>query len=519
MNTLSVYWSPWHRHPQYLDYIAHLQPAWIRHHQPQAGDLSDAQRATPQSNIMLRSWDIDDSDGARKAELYANPRSAAARLIDRWVQRADALESELRGKGLPYDRSKWCYGTWNEPDPAYIPQIVEGNAEAMRLAGERGMRLGVVCSSVGNFAKPGETMQNWNDFKMLEPAINKGGHILIAHEYWQREGPAGVWVDAQGRSRRDAGNLAWRHRDIPLNVPILIGEAGANGYIYGRFSSRDDCGWRSAALGLSPAQYAEQVREYIAGCDQRVQGVCLYMLDHHSDQWKSFDTLEASEQLLAVKDARPQRPPPFAPPPVHLPIIGGPASTPTPQAPIGIVDPLVAQAIIEIESGGQALSSSGDPIIRFEAHIFRQQLGNDAAFAQAFRYGSPSWTGQEMYINGAWEPIHTGNQQSEWAAWDNAESMNPEAAARSISMGAAQIMGFNHKRIGYPSAQAMLQAFRDSNVQVIAFLNFLMSDTTLWTAVRARDWRTIARLYNGAGNVEHYAALLERRYNQLRAAG
>ena len=321
-NILSVYWSPWHRGPQYLDYIARLQPAWIRHHQPQAGDLSDAQRVTPQSNIMLRSWDIDDSNGERKAELYANPKLAAAHLVDRWAQKADALEAELRSRALPYDRSRWNFGTWNEPDPVYIPQIAEGNAEAMRLAAQRGMRLGVVCASVGNFAKPEESPNGWTAFKPLEVAINEGGHILIVHEYWQKEGPAGVWVDAQGNERHDAGNLAWRHRSIPLNVPILIGEAGANGYIFNRFSNKDDCGWMRMMVA---ADYAAQVREYIEGCDSRVQAACLYMHDFHDEKWESFDTVPAAEQLLAIKEARPQHLSPFTPVEtpvtVHLPII------------------------------------------------------------------------------------------------------------------------------------------------------------------------------------------------------
>lgn len=314
MSVLSVYASPWHRHPQYLAYVAALQPAWIRHHQPQAFDLSELQRVAPQANIMLRSWDIDDNNGARKRELYDDPRAAARRLLERWDEKADALEDELRRRGLPYNRSRWYYGAWNEPDPAYIPQIVEGTAEAMRLAGLRGFRLGVVCASVGNFAKPEESANGWAAFKPLEAEISDGGHILIVHEYWQKEGPAGVWRDGSGEERHDAGNLAWRHRSIPLNVPILIGEAGANGYIFGRFSGQDDCGWRSAALGLSAGQYAAQVREYIEGCDARVQGVCLYMTDYHNGQWSTFDTLEAHGELLGVCDVRPLKPSPFLPP-------------------------------------------------------------------------------------------------------------------------------------------------------------------------------------------------------------
>ncbi|MGV1049163.1 MAG: glycoside hydrolase family 108 protein [Solirubrobacterales bacterium] len=317
---LSVYASPWHRYPQYLDYVAKLQPAWIRHHQPQAGDLSDFQRVSPGSKIMLRQWDFDDSNGDRKRELYDNPKAAALKLVTHWEEKADQLEAELRQRGLPYDRSKWYFGAWNEPEPAYIPQIVEGTQELLRLAMLRNMRFGVVCSSVGNFAKPEEPAPNWNNFKPLEKPINDSGSVLIAHSYWQKEGPAGVWIDAQGNERHDAGNLAWRHHSIPLNVPILIGEAGANGFIYNRMSGEDDCGWQRM---MSADQYAGQVREYIAGCDKRVIGVCIYMNDYHDDRWASFDTLPAHEQLLAIKGTVPAVANPMGGYTVHLPIIGG----------------------------------------------------------------------------------------------------------------------------------------------------------------------------------------------------
>lgn len=317
---LSVYASPWHRYPQYLDYVQRLQPAWIRLHQPQAGDLSAFQRVSPGSKIMLRQWDFDDNNGDCKRELYADPKAAARKLIEHWSDKAEELERQLREQGMPYDRSKWYFGAWNEPEPAYIPQIIEGTLEAMRLAELRNMRLGVVCSSVGNFGKPDEPAPNWNNFKPLEGAINESGSILIVHEYFQREGPAGVWIDAEGKERHDAGNLAWRHHSIPLNVPILIGEAGANGYIYGRMSGEDDCGWQRM---MSADTYAAQVRQYIERCDKRVQGVCLYMTDYHSDQWESFDTLPAHDQLLAIKDVTPQVPNLVGGTTVHLPIIEG----------------------------------------------------------------------------------------------------------------------------------------------------------------------------------------------------
>lgn len=514
--TLSVYASPWHRYPQYLDYATRLQPAWIRIHQPQAGDISQFQRVSPNSKIMLRQWDFDDSDGDRKRELYADPKAAARKLLEHWGDKAAELERQLLEQGLPYDKSKWYFGAWNEPDPAYIPQIVEGTLEAMRFAELFGMRLGVVCASVGNFGKPTEPAPNWNNFKPLEKPINEGGHILIVHEYWQKEGPAGVWTDAKGNQRSDAGNLAWRHRSIPLNVPILIGESGANGYIYGRMSGEDDCGWQRM---MSADTYAAQVRQYIEGCDKRVQGVCLYMTDYHSDQWASFDTLPAHDQLIAVSGATPQAPSPFTKQiNVHLPVVengGGSVPAPLPQ---GVIDPQVLEAILQIESGGRALGADGRPIIRFEPHIFKGQLGNDVLFAQHFRYGNPVWTQRAMNDGSGWKSIEEGGQPRQWEAFELAASLDYEAAAQSISMGAPQIMGFNHASIGYPSATAMLEAFGNANVQVIAFINFILGRQALVSAVRNKDWREVARIYNGAGNVDYYASLLQGAYDRIKGS-
>jgi hypothetical protein len=310
-HVLGPYCSFWHWRAEDEQYIHQLDPAWTRIHQPTAKAIHVVQSNAPNANIMLRSWDVDDSNGERKREMYADPKGAAHKHLAMWKTKWEELETELKRNGWDYDTNRWYLGLVNEPDPAYVPQVVEYSLEAMRLIEYRDIRLGLVCSSVGNFSKPSENDRGWTKFMPLEKPINDGGHILIAHEYWQPEGP---------RFGEDAGNLAWRHRSIPLDVPILIGEAGANGYIYGRHSQNDDAGWRKF---MEPDQYAAQVKEYIEGCDQRVKGVLLYMLDFHSDQWWSFDTQPAMHQLLAIKDARPQQPSPF----------GSKNATPPPSAP------------------------------------------------------------------------------------------------------------------------------------------------------------------------------------------
>ena len=194
-----------------------------------------------------------------------------------------------------------------------------------------------------------------------------------------------------------------------------------------------------------------------------------------------------------------------------------PPDKPTPM-PTGILDPRVLQAILNIESGARTHGENGKPIIRFEAHIFKTKLGNDALWAEFFRADATKpWTNQEwrQFTGDAWKPIHTGQQADEYKAFDFARTLNEEAAMQSISMGAGQIMGFNHARIGYSTAAAMFKAFQSAPVQTIGFINFFLGDAKLVEAMRKKDWRRIAALYNGSGAVDTYAPLLQKAYEAL----
>ncbi len=287
-----------------------LDPAWVNIHQPDALSVHEVTECAPNALIMLRCWDIDDKDGERKREMYDNPIAAASKHMAMWLVKLREIEAELKRNGWAYDKSKWYISLVNEPDPAFIDQLVIYTREAMRIAAEYRVlypeftwRLGVIASSVGTFMKPSEGDQGWTKVKVLEGEINAGGHILIVHEYWDPRGP---------RWGEDAGNLAWRHHIIPMNVRILIREAGANGFIFNRFTSHDDGGWQKHVPDPKPQTYAAQVKEVIEGCDERVEGVLLYMLDFHNEQWWSFYTGPAMRELLAIKAARPQVPSPFA---------------------------------------------------------------------------------------------------------------------------------------------------------------------------------------------------------------
>lgn len=385
---LGPYWMPWHRYKQDEEYIQRLDPAWILIHQPTARDIWTAQRLAPNAKIVLRSWDIDDSNGVRKQEMYSNPKDAAHKHLAMWKEKWGQLIDEAHKNNWTLDESRWYIQLVNEPDPAFVQQDVEYSLEAMRLVKGTSIRLVVVVSSVGTFSKPSENNVGWTLCEPLEGPINDGGHILGIHEYWQPEGP---------NYGQDGGNLAWRHHSIPLNVPILVCEAGANGYIYGRHSKTDDAGWGKFMNG---AQYAAQVKEYIEGCDTRVKGVLLYGLDYGSDQWKSFHTGPAMEQLLAIKDARPQVPSPFA---VHLPAIDAPPAEPQTQyvnAPAG----LRLRTLPNADAAPISIASYGEKVDVVA-------LSNDGQWAKVSYGGQGGWMYRAYLSDAKPQPQPTQPQQ------------------------------------------------------------------------------------------------------------
>lgn len=595
-NILGPYYAPRHRKAVYFDWIRQLRPAWARIHQPSAGDIADVQGASPETLIMLRSWDIDDSNADRKREVAADPLGAARHHAQLWEQKLQSLLEAADRDGRTVDPSKWYIGLINEPNKDILPQIVQYTEERLRISVQDGYPLGVGVSSVGNFPKPGEHPHSWDLFKPLEAAINDTGSVLVAHEYWLPEGPDFVWIDDQGRERHEAGNTAWRHHSIPLDVRIVIGEAGANGYMWNRHTSKDDGGWQNYRnLGLDAAGYAVQVRQYIEGCDTRVEGVLLFMLGHHTKQWKSFDIEPALSELLEIRDARPEVESPFtdtaddedhtvfAPTvttgkprtvyakasaglwvrrepstdadtitklpygvdvqvtesrdgwlrmfgwihsawvsdtdPDPLPTVVDPEPQPVEPVPSGIIDPYVGQAILAVESGGQGFGPGGRLLIRFEAHLFNRHTQH--AHAHLFRHGTPAWQNQEWRRSEseAWRPVH-GNQATVWQAFEFASTLNREAALKSTSLGAPQILGSHYRRLGYASAEAMFQAFADRQygltAQMLGFLNFVLSDAKLFLAMRNKDFRSVAAIYNGPGNIDSASAKYRAAYEGFR---
>ncbi|HST81651.1 MAG TPA: N-acetylmuramidase domain-containing protein [Kineosporiaceae bacterium] len=174
-----------------------------------------------------------------------------------------------------------------------------------------------------------------------------------------------------------------------------------------------------------------------------------------------------------------------------------------------------AAGIMKAESGGATFSASTDKaIIRFENHVFWREWGhsNATTFHQHFRFHTPgqNWLGHEFRVDpaGAWETFH-GDQDKEWQAINLAAGLSgQEPAFRSASWGAGQIMGFNSASVGFTSAVDMATAFNASERRQVASIFEFIQAGHLEAAVRADDFLTLARRYNGSGQAAHYAAVI-----------
>ncbi len=192
------------------------------------------------------------------------------------------------------------------------------------------------------------------------------------------------------------------------------------------------------------------------------------------------------------------------------------------------IDPVVAAAVLAVESSGNAFAGDGRMVIRFEVHIFHDLWGRQQPerFAQHFSFNAAERTRDHQWRpdpEQPWRPVHLSlsldeNQRSEWEVFTFASSLDATAARLSISMGAPQIMGFNYASIGYESVHAMFDAFSASeHAQIIGFFDFVQARPRAITSLQAGDLVSFAAIYNGRAHAEAYADLIGDAIAALRA--
>jgi peptidoglycan hydrolase-like protein with peptidoglycan-binding domain len=161
-------------------------------------------------------------------------------------------------------------------------------------------------------------------------------------------------------------------------------------------------------------------------------------------------------------------------------------------------DVAAIRAVWEVEAGGRHFLADGSVIRRFEPHHFPRQHW------QAIGFSVPNGTA----------PWRASLKQSTEAMFQRAARLDDNAAMRASSWGAPQIMGFNHKDAGFDDPRAMVEHMAVSAAHQLGAFVQLVEAWGIAGAIRAHDWRAFARRYNGSGQVDRYARLMETAYRK-----
>jgi hypothetical protein len=156
------------------------------------------------------------------------------------------------------------------------------------------------------------------------------------------------------------------------------------------------------------------------------------------------------------------------------------------------VEVAAIRAVAEVEASGSGFLPDGRPAILYEAHIFHKHSKGAHAAAKdrrGVKLSSPKW---DRSLYGA-----AGAAQHD--RLEDAARLNFDAAHKSASWGAFQILGENHIAAGHPTIQSFVEAMRSgAPAHLDAFVSFIKANK-LDGALRSKNWAAFARGYNGPG--------------------
>ncbi len=161
-------------------------------------------------------------------------------------------------------------------------------------------------------------------------------------------------------------------------------------------------------------------------------------------------------------------------------------------------------AVLAVESKTCGFLPDRRPIILFERHVFHKRTGG------RFSAGYPD-------ISNA-EPGGYAGQAREYPRLERAVKLDRTAALMSASWGAGQIMGYNHQSAGFADVERMVSAMQSSEDEQLAAVAAFMQTEGLTPLLKARDWSSFARKYNGPGYAKNkYDLRLAGAYQQYAA--
>lgn len=159
------------------------------------------------------------------------------------------------------------------------------------------------------------------------------------------------------------------------------------------------------------------------------------------------------------------------------------------------VEVAAIKAVTEIEAGRthEGFWSEGKPLINFDLGVYRARAGRRGINLNKYARS------HSVIFNRPNTARYGSQQAAQQARLDAAMAIDSISAIEGTFWGMFQIGGFNYKRCGTESHSEFVRLMsRSERDQLELFANFIRNSGLL-PALRAKDWRTFARGYNGPG--------------------
>lgn len=150
------------------------------------------------------------------------------------------------------------------------------------------------------------------------------------------------------------------------------------------------------------------------------------------------------------------------------------------------VEVAAIKAVVSIEAGSEMKGfwAPGVPVINFDRTMYN-------------RYSSKA----KVKTGSKGEKVPEGLKGyalQEWTQLINARKVNCQGANLGTFWGMFQIGGFNYKACGCESIEQFVRLMSDSELEQLELFAAFISNTGMLPALKAKDWATFARKYNGA---------------------
>lgn len=141
-------------------------------------------------------------------------------------------------------------------------------------------------------------------------------------------------------------------------------------------------------------------------------------------------------------------------------------------------------AVLTVETRGFGFLVDRRPQILYERHIFSKRTD------RRFDTAHPGLSARQA-----------GGYQGGGREYDRlkqAMQLDAAEALKSVSWGLPQVMGFNHRLVGFDTVEAMVEAMVEGEDRHLEALGqFIMASPKCRLGITRRDWGTFAACYNG----------------------